>query len=175
MRSEKRRRTQTIVAPATAGDVDAIYATIKANHHDPAMFLRSRSDLKRNISDFIVARDSDGRMLGCAALRAYSTTVAEILSVSVLPTCQGIGVGQLLVQEALVTAQARGFLRLWLATSKPGYFTRLGFERISRWELPAAVLLAKLRQVFGQPLARWIPALFGRFTFMEYSGRDRTA
>jgi len=156
------------VSSVTAKDVEAIVATIEANRDDPAMFLRSRSDVGQHVSDFIVAKESDGQVIGCAAVHKHTTFVTEILSVSVLPGFQGRRVGQLLVETALKKARAHGSVQSWLTTSKPGYFARLGFEPMSRWDLPVSVLLAKLRQVFTQPLARWLPALFGRFTFMEH-------
>ncbi len=149
-------------------EVDAIVATIEANRGDSAMFLRSRSDVRQNVSDFIVAKEPDGQVLGCAAVHKHTTFVAEILSVSVVPSSQGRRIGQLLVETALTNARAQGAAQIWLTTSKPDYFSRLGFEPISRWDLPVSVLLKKLRQVFTQPPARWLPALFGRFTFMEH-------
>ena len=156
------------MSSVTTRDVEAIVATIEANRRDPAMFLRSPSEVRENVSDFIVAKESDGRVIGCAAVHKHTTFVTEILSVSVLPGFQGRRVGQLLVEAALKKARAQGAVHSWLTTSKPGYFARLGFEPMSRWDLPVSVLLAKLRQVFTQPLARWLPALFGRFTFMEH-------
>ena len=33
--------------------------------------------------------------------------------------------------------------------------------------LPFSVLVTKFRLVFDQPLGRWLPALFGRHTFMQ--------
>ncbi len=159
--------TELTASPITANDVDDVVATLDANRGDTAMFLRSRADVTQHLSDFIVAREPGGRMLGCSAVHAYTPTVTEILSVSVLPSCQGRRIGQFLVEQALERARAQGAVRIWLATSKPRYFSRFGFEPISRWDLPATVLIAKLRQVFDQPPRRWLPALFGRFTFME--------
>jgi hypothetical protein len=55
----------------------------------------------------------------------------------------------------------------WLATAKPSYFARFGFQPISRFQLPIRVLWTKLRLIFQQPPARWLPALLGRHTFMR--------
>ena len=123
------------VSSTTANDVDAVIATIHANRGDSAMFLRGYLDVRQHLSDFIVAKQPAGRVLGCAAVHAYSPTLAEILSVSVLPRFQGRRVGQLLMEHALDKARAQGFKRVWLATSKPEYFARFGFQTISRWDL----------------------------------------
>jgi N-acetylglutamate synthase-like GNAT family acetyltransferase len=105
-------------------------------------------------------------VVGCAELHPYAGQLAEILSVAVQPAAQGRGIGRLLVQASLARAGRVGIGRVWLATLKPSYFARLGFRPFWRWELPSAVLLVKLTQVFLQPPRRWGPALVGRQTFM---------
>jgi N-acetylglutamate synthase-like GNAT family acetyltransferase len=93
--------------------------------------------------------------------------VAEVYAVAVTPQCQGHGIGRQLVQACQQHARAGSFRHLWLATVKPGYFSRYGFRPVSRWDLPASVLLRKLRQTFQQPVGRWLPVLLGRHTFMR--------
>jgi N-acetylglutamate synthase-like GNAT family acetyltransferase len=151
---------------ATEGAVDDIVAALRANRGDPSLFQRSPTDIRKSLSDFLVARDSDGRVLGCAALHSSAIDLAEVLSVAVQPYTQGRGIGGLLVEGVLARAGQAGIGRVWLATLKPGYFARFGFRPISRWDLPAAVLLRKLTQVFRQAPRHWGPALVGRQTFM---------
>lgn len=68
--------------------------------------------------------------------------------------------------EPYPCADSSGIRDLWLATMKPEYFSRYGFQPVSRWGSPASALLRKLRQTLRQPSGRWLPALFGRHTFM---------
>jgi amino-acid N-acetyltransferase len=162
-----------IVRPATESDVAQIVATLAANASDPALFLRMASDIRRHLGDFFVADDADHRLVGCGAMHRYTAQCAEILSVSVLPPAQARGIGGQLMREALKRGDSPPTRQLWLATAKPGYFARFGFAPISRLALPTRVLVAKLRQVFDQPTGRWVPALFGRFTFMQHrAGRE---
>lgn len=154
------------IEPANNPDLSAIASVLLANRGDPSLFLRRENDIERNLADFFVARDEQGQVVGCAALHAYRPAVAEILSVAVRPEHQGKGVGKHLVQACIRHSSRRRIATLWLATSKPGYFARFGFSSISRWKLPARVLLTKFGQVFEQPRQRWLPALFGRFVFM---------
>lgn len=156
---------EAILGAATEDDVTGIVAVLLANREN--LFLRSKSDLRRNLGDFVVAKEPQGRILGCAALHKNSAMLTELLSVAVLPEYQGKGIGTRLMEECTQRAPARGVERLWLATLTPGYFARFGFQPISRWTLPTSVLLSKLRQVFQQPVNAWLPALFGRFVFME--------
>lgn len=161
------------VHAATQRDIDDIVAVLRANQADPSLFRRSPANVRMRLSDFLVARDSSNRVVGCAALRQYTAHLAEILSVAVQPAAQGRGIGRLLVEASLARAGQAGIGRVWLATLKPSYFAYFGFRPISRWALPLPVLLAKLTQVFLQPPRRWGPALVGRQTFMlRVSGPD---
>lgn len=156
-----------VVERATEDDVGAIMVVLAANREDRGLFQQPESEVRSNLGDFFVARDARGQVVGCAALHRYSSTMAEILGVAVLPALQGQGIGLRLMQECERQAKSNGMERLWLATIKPAYFARFGYQRISRLELPASVLLRKLRQVFQQPVGRWLPAFFGRHTFMR--------
>ena len=157
-----------LVRAATVNDVAPIAASLMANASDHALFLRAPADVLRHLDDFIVVQDAGRNIVGCAALHYYRPVCAEILSVAVVPAAQKQGVGGLLLREVIGRARRQGVTQLWLATAKPHYFTRFGFTPISRFALPVSVLLAKLRQVFVQPVRRWLPALFGRFTFMAH-------
>lgn len=161
------------VRAATERDVDDIVTVLRANQADPSLFQRPPANVRMRLPDFLVARNSSDRVVGCAALHGYAGHLAEMLSVAVQPAAQGRGIGRLLVEAGLASAGQAGIARVWLATLKPSYFARFGFRPISRWELPAAVLLVKLTQVFLQSPRRWGPALVGRQTFMlRVSGRD---
>jgi amino-acid N-acetyltransferase len=154
------------IQPAGETDVDEIVSVLHSNRDDPALFLRSLRNITRHLADFIVARDASGRVLACAAVDNCHPALGEILSVAVHPAAQRRGLGSALMEECIRKASGLGVEQLWLATSKPDFFSQFGFEPISRWQLPAAVLLNKLVQVAGQPLRRWLPALTGSFVFM---------
>lgn len=113
--------------------------------------------MKRNLRDFFVARDADGKFVACA----------------VLPEFQGQGIGTMLIRKFAEKAAACQVTHLWLATTKPEYFRRYSFRPIFHWSLPTTVLLCKVRQVFQQPVQRWVPVLLGRHTFMQCSLVDR--
>jgi len=153
------------VRSAEAADVDAIHATLVANAGDTSLFQQPPRRIHTNLGDFVVAvRDHD--VVGCAALHV-SRDHAEILAVAVSPTAHGHGIGGALMRACIERASTRGARVVWLATGKPSYFARFGFVRMSKWRLPLGVLLGKLRLIFEQPARRWLPALFGRHTFMR--------
>jgi N-acetylglutamate synthase-like GNAT family acetyltransferase len=157
------------IEPATVNDAEAISSVFAAHRDDPGLFQESVAQVKRNSRDFLVARDTEGKVVACAGLHHDSAELAEIYGVAVLPEFQGQGIGTQLIRKCEEKAVADHVTHLWLATIKAEYFGRHSFHPMSRWDLPASVLLRKLRQVFQQPVQRWIPALVGRHTFMQRS------
>jgi amino-acid N-acetyltransferase len=158
-----------MIEPARANDAQAISSVFLANREDPGLFQEPVRRVQRNLSDFFVARNVDGRVIACAGLHRDSADLAEIYGVAVVPEFHGQGIGTLLIRRCEEKAAMDQVTHLWLATIKPEYFRRYSFHPISRWSLPTSVLLRKARQVFQQPLQRWIPSLLGRHTFMQHS------
>ncbi|MCU1644101.1 MAG: GCN5-related N-acetyltransferase [Nocardia sp.] len=155
---------QFTVRRAVQTDVEAIHRVLVANAADTSLFQQSTGRIRRDLDDFVVVMDA-GQLVGCAALHHHRWAYAEILAVAVDPVAHGRGVGTMLMRACL--ADGVGATSVWLATAKPVYFARHGFQRMSKWRLPPHVLLRKLRLVFEQPVRRWLPALFGRHTFMR--------
>ena len=155
------------ISPATTQDAATISAVLAANHDAPGLFQKSPAAVAQAIADFFVARNGAGETVGCAGLHRESPTLAEVYAVAVIPQCQGQGIGRQLVDACERRAMELEIRDVWLATIKPEYFSRHGFRTISRWELPAPVLLRKLTQVFEQPSGRWLGALSGKHTFMR--------
>jgi len=155
------------IESATVKDTQAIVSIFVANQDDAGLFQEPEGQVKRNVRDFLVARDPNGKVVACAGLHRDSAELAEIYGVAVLPELQGQGIGTILMRKCKEQAAVVQVAHLWLATIKPEYFRRYSFRPISRWRLPASVLLRKLAQVFQQPIQRWVPVLLGRHTFMK--------
>ena len=65
---------------------------------------------------------------------------AVLRSLVVPAPLRGRGIGTAIVEAALRRAAALGFRRLFvLTTAAPGFFEKLGFERIDRGSVPVAV------------------------------------
>jgi amino-acid N-acetyltransferase len=149
-------------------DTEVIYYLLSSNDDDISLFQQTIKGIKENIGDIVLAEDENNNAMGCAALHYYSSDIAEILAVSVLPAHKGCGIGNSLINHCIDIAISNNINILWLATAKPNYFNRFGFKPISKWSLPLVIIIHKMRLVFQQPIKRWIPALFGRHTFMKY-------
>jgi amino-acid N-acetyltransferase len=154
--------------PASLADVEAIRLVLTANAQDRSLFQQPAHQVRRTIGDFVIAEAEEGAVVGCAALCWHRPSNAEILAVAVDPVVQGKGVGAALLRACIERAVRQGAEPLWLATAKPAYFARFGFQTMSRWRLPISVLLTKLGLIFQQRPSRWLPAIFGRHAFMRY-------
>ena len=160
------------IESATIADAQAIVSILASNKTDTGLFQEPMTEVQKNLADFLVARDANGGAVACLGLHRDSNELAEVYGVAVLPKVQGCGIGAMLMRECKTRAVASHISLLWLATVKPEYFSRYSFRPISRWNLPTSVLLRKFRLVFQQPIVRWIPALFGRHTFMTCDLRE---
>ncbi|BBL80169.1 hypothetical protein RxyAA322_20230 [Rubrobacter xylanophilus] len=94
--------------------------------------------LEDHLETALVAR-SGARMVGCAALEMYPPA-ALLRSVAVERGHRGEGLGLRLSEAALSLARRLGVREVYLLTeTADGLFSRLGFEPVSRGEVPSPV------------------------------------
>lgn len=90
--------------------------------------------VEEHFDSFLVARDEEGRLMGCVGLERYGN-VGLLRSLAVGNARRGAGVGKHLVEELFVMARSRGVETLYLlTTTAERYFPRFGFEVIPRAE-----------------------------------------
>ena len=90
------------------------------------------------IERFWVA-EAAGRIVAVAGTELYADG-ALLRSVAVVPAWRGSGLGRTLVERALDAAQASGTRDAYLlTTTAERYFPRLGFEPVTREDVPASV------------------------------------
>jgi putative acetyltransferase len=83
-----------------------------------------------------IARDGNGRAVGCGALRVHGPGLAEVKRMYTLPEVRGQGVARALLERIEALARERGIERLALETGNaPGFeaawrlYERGGFSR----------------------------------------------
>lgn len=119
------------IEKASAADLDEVVRLLE-QHRLPL------DGLADHAPTMLVARDRDA-VVGSAALEIYADG-ALLRSVAVAPSQQGKGLGQALTREALALASERRVPAVYLlTTTADGFFPKLGFERVSRDDVPAAV------------------------------------
>jgi GNAT superfamily N-acetyltransferase len=88
-----------------------------------------------DVAAFLVARDAEGRAVGCGALRPLAGGVAEIKRMYVRPLARGAGLSRTLLAALEDEARSRGFtmIRLETGTKQPeamGLYAAAGYREI---------------------------------------------
>jgi amino-acid N-acetyltransferase len=147
-------------------DAEGIRTLIGQYSHDGTLLPRSLAEICENIRDFVVVErpsqethlrssanadfafaelESErplatpagaGEIIGCGALHLYGTHLAEIRSIAVDPSAQGLGAGRLLVQALMEEADLHHVSCVCLFTRIPKFFGHLGFNIAERERLP---------------------------------------
>lgn len=143
---------------ATEADVSAILGLIDANLADGHLLPRSREDVTRRVTRFLVVALGD-RVVGCAELAPLSRAVAEVRSLVVDEACRGRGFGTRIVEELNRWAVQEGFSTLTAFTHHPAHFVRLGFSLVPHQWLPEKIAAdcvgcPKFRQCAQYAMAR---------------------
>jgi len=138
-----------VVRPAHAGDVGAIHALVQRYAAQGALLPRTRRDIQSAISDYVVVVDANRRVLGCAALSAYSPSLAEVSSVAVARSAQGKELGSMAVRGTEALARERGITELFAMTTAEAFFESLGYERSSVEQYPEKLARYELLRAAG--------------------------
>ena len=120
------------IETARATDMEAVLQLLERNHLPP-------DGLRSHLATTLVARQN-GEIVGSAALEVYPDG-ALLRSVAVAPEMQGQGLGRELTSAAIRLAQALQVPAIYLlTTTAERYFPKLGFECITRADVPPMVL-----------------------------------
>lgn len=123
---------------AQAEDVPQLVALINDFAERNLMLPRTEAAVLQALPDWLVAEDEvDGarRVVGCGALAALTSELAEIRSLAVHSSQHGKGVGSVIVEHLVALARAREFRNVCALTLRENFFERLGFEIVDRWSV----------------------------------------
>ena len=119
------------IDPAEEGDLPAVRQLLEAAQLPV-------DGVDAQLRTMVVAKDGSG-VVGAAAVELYADG-ALLRSVVVSPLAQGQGLGHLLTEAALEIAKRRNLKAAFLlTTTAERFFPKLGFEQISRAEVPQSV------------------------------------
>lgn len=123
---------QPFVRRARVSDVDAIAALVNAWAAEDLLLPRTATQIALMVDDYVVVTDARGRLLACGALRAYSPSLAELVSLAVSRETHGRGLGRLVVAEVERLARVRGYASLFAHTLVPAFFESVGYAQVDR-------------------------------------------
>lgn len=104
------------------------------------MLPKSSAVLYENLREFhVVQEESTGEVVGVCGLSIIWANLAEIVSLAVLHSQRGKGLGRKLVEACMEEAHALGIRKVMSLTYEQAFFERLGFAVVNRAELPLKV------------------------------------
>ncbi len=118
------------IRPARADDVRAI-AALRAPMEGEVLLHHDLVALFERVQEFMVAVDSEGRVVGAGGLHIMWEDLAEIRSLIVDSSVRGRGVGNLLVSALVEKARGLGIKRIFCLTFEVSFFEKHGFATIS--------------------------------------------
>lgn len=123
-----------IITAAAPGDIPAMLELFDCYAQRQLMLPRTAEDLAANIGNFIVAKDSQSKLVGAVALRPYEHGFFEVRSLAVADGNIGCGIGTRLVSTLLEKAKALipPASCVFVFTKRPNLFLRLGFTLTER-------------------------------------------
>ncbi len=133
-------KEQFYIKKAAIQDVPEIHSLLLKFSKQGGILPRSYSELYSHLRDFfvLVGRD-DSKVVGCCALTITWQNLAEIRSLVVDKPWQKRGWGRRLVDTCLSEALTLGIYKVFVLTTNPDFFKKLGFSEISRDLLPQKV------------------------------------
>lgn len=120
-----------MIRPAEPGDLAAVEALLR----EAGLPV---DGVAEQFGTFVVVHEG-GRVLGAAGLEPYGRD-ALLRSVVVAEEARGRGYGELLARRVVGDARSRGVKDVYLlTTTAETFFARLGFERVTRQQIPAGL------------------------------------
>lgn len=120
-------RFEFSVRVANVVDAPVIVELIDLNVPSGELLPRTLDFVRMNAENFIVA-ETGGRIIGCVHLDEYAPSLAEVRSLAVAPSAQGIGAGGGLVDALERLARVRGYATVFAVSNSGEFFRKRGYE-----------------------------------------------
>ncbi len=118
---------EIVIRKSCPEDFSAVEAFIAPFVAAKRILPRTTDELASLLKTGFIA-ESNGSIVGFAALEIYSSKLAELRSLAVADQCQGRGVGKRLAQACIDLAIERNVFEIMTITSADEFFRRCGFD-----------------------------------------------
>jgi amino-acid N-acetyltransferase len=127
--------SSSTVRRAARADAGQILELVTQYAAQGLMLFRTFEQVATRIDSYVVATNSAGRVIACAALEEYSPSLAEVSSVAVAPMHHGKGLGSQVVLGVERLARARDIEELFALSLTDNFFLSLSYKptTISRY------------------------------------------
>lgn len=123
------------IRKAVMGDADGIYKLIADYSKEGKLLERTYASIYENLQSFVVAVINN-EVVGISGLTILDRDLAEVRSLAVNHAHVGKGIGKALVKEIIKETENMQITRLISLTYQIEFFTKLGFNRVDKNELP---------------------------------------
>jgi len=120
--------SSSTVRRAARADAGQILELVTQYAAQGLMLFRTFEQVATRIDSYVVATDSAGRVIACAALEEYSPSLAEVSSVAVAPMHHGKGLGSQVVLGVERLARARDIEELFALSLTDNFFLSLSYK-----------------------------------------------
>lgn len=127
-----------MVKRAKMQDAKEIHSLINSFAQKGELLPLSLYSVFEHIRDFYIIK-RNGKVVGCCALRPTWEDIGEIRSLAIKEEEQNKGLGEKLVKKALEEARKLGLKKVFCLTTKPEFFEKMGFKKISKKGLPQKI------------------------------------
>lgn len=135
---------RTHLAPGDLGELVHLHGVLYAREH--GFDHTFEAYVARPLAEFVLAAsprerlwiaECDSRRVGCVAIVASSSEIAQLRWFLVDPSARGIGLGKRLLNEAVDFCEASGYraVTLWTVSAlaaAAGLYRRAGFQRVEQ-------------------------------------------
>ncbi|MCM8767814.1 MAG: N-acetyltransferase [Candidatus Omnitrophica bacterium] len=129
------KKEDIIIRKSRLEDVPFIRQIVNKFAEEGKMLPLSINQIYERIRDFSII-EKNGKVIGCGALKIIWRDLAEIRSVAIKKKYQKKGYGKKIVEELLKEAEQIKIKKVFVLTNNPAFFSKLGFEKISKQKLP---------------------------------------
>lgn len=127
-----------LIRKAKVQDVEGIYKLISFYAKEGQLLIRTPASICEDILSFYVAIEDD-EVVGVGSLYVYDESLCEIRSLAVSSDHMQKGIGKKITQKVLEDAQLLGIKNMISLTYQVEFFSKLGFEVISKETIPQKV------------------------------------
>src|SRR3954452_17585736 len=127
-----------MIRTATIHDVPRMQAIINSHAELGKMLFKNLAQLYEDLRDFAVFEEN-GHVVGCTALTIIWADLAEVRSLAVDAKQIGRGIGRKLVEWTVDEARRLQIRKLMALTYEQAFFEKIGFEVVSKEQLPLKV------------------------------------
>jgi len=144
---------------ATLEDIPQMLSLVAEEVKSGVILDRSADEIATNIRSYILAK-SEGRLVGYVALHVHSARLSEVRSLIVDETFRGHAVGKNMVLKALQEARELGLKEVLVLTYVPQFFLKLGFEEISKEQVPEQKIWADCIKCIHFPVCNEVSLMY---------------